>query len=61
MSRRPTSFEREALEREPDEWIVQVLRTRYSAEGTPMHALETICAASRHIFPVGQVGGVDEF
>ena len=61
ISRRPTLFERQTLDLEPDEWIVQILRTSYSTEGTPVHALETICAASRHIFPVGQVAGVDEF
>lgn len=61
VSRRPTLFERETLEIEPDEWIVQILRTSYSTEGTPVHALETICSATRHIFPIGQVAGVDEF
>jgi DNA-binding GntR family transcriptional regulator len=61
ISRRPTLFERETLDLEPDEWIVQILRTSYSTEGTPVHALETICAASRHIFPIGQVAGTDEF
>lgn len=60
-SRRPTPFERDTLELEPDEWIIQILRTSYSTEGTPVAALETICAASRHIFPIGQVAGVDEF
>jgi GntR family transcriptional regulator len=37
------------------------IRTSYSTEGTPIHALETICAASRHLFPIGQVAGIDEF
>ena len=41
--------------------VVQVLRTSYSTEGTPVHALETICSATRHIFPIGQVAGTDEF
>ena len=54
----PRFFERETLDLEPDEWIIQILRTSYS---TPVHALETICAASRHIFPIGQVAGTDEF
>ena len=61
ISRRPTVFERETLDLPSDEWIVQVLRTSYSTEDTPIHALETICAATRHVFPVGQVAGVDEF
>ncbi len=60
-ARRPTSFEAETLELEPAEWIVQVLRASYSSEDTPVHVLETICAASRHIFPIGQVAGRDDF
>ena len=61
ISRRPTLFERETLDLEPDEWIVQILRTSFSTENTPIHTLETICAASRHIFPIGQVAGTDQF
>lgn len=61
-ARRPTTFEVETLELATDELIVvQVLRASYSTEGTPVHVLETICAASRHIFPIGQVAGADEF
>jgi GntR family transcriptional regulator len=59
--RRSTLFEPETLDLQPDEWIVQILRTSYSTEGTSIYALETICAASRHIFPIGQVAGIDEF
>lgn len=60
-ARPPTEFERATLELESGEWIVQVLRTSYSTEDTPIHALETICAATRHVFPIGQVAGADEF
>jgi GntR family transcriptional regulator len=60
-TRRPTAFEREVLELEPDEWIVQIVRATYSTEDTPVHTLETICSATRHVFPVGQVAGADEF
>lgn len=61
-ARRPTTFEAETLDLAADEMIVvQVLRASYSTEGTPVHTLETICAASRHIFPIGQVAGADEF
>jgi DNA-binding GntR family transcriptional regulator len=60
-ARPPTAFEREALELEPGEWIVQVLRASHSTEDTPIHVLETICAANRHIFSIGQVTGNDEF
>ncbi|MEU4227624.1 hypothetical protein AB0F17_25305 [Nonomuraea sp. NPDC026600] len=41
--------------------IVQVLRASHSTEDTPVHVLETICAANRHIFPIRQVSGYDEF
>lgn len=44
-----------------DEWVVQVLRTSYSAEDTPVHALETVCAATRPLFPIGQVACAGEF
>jgi GntR family transcriptional regulator len=61
-ARPPTPFERETLELdEPGEWIVQIVRVSYSSEDTPVHCLETICAATRHIFPIGQVAGADEF
>jgi GntR family transcriptional regulator len=51
----------ETLDLDPDEWVVQILRTSYSTEDTPVHALETVCAATRHVFPIGQVAGADEF
>ncbi len=60
-ARRATTFERETLELAPDEWVVQIVRASYSTEDTPIHALETICAATRHVFPIGQVAGADEF
>lgn len=60
-ARRPTVFELATLDLDPDEWVVQIVRTSYSTEDTPVHALETICAATRHVFPVGQVAGADEF
>lgn len=59
-ARPPTPFEIEALELE-GEWVVQILRASYSTEGTPVHTLETVCAATRHVFPIGQVAGSDEF
>jgi DNA-binding GntR family transcriptional regulator len=60
-ARPPTAFEHETLELDSGEWIVQVLRAGYSTEDTPVHVLETICAANRHVFPIGQVSGHDEF
>ncbi|WP_344892205.1 UTRA domain-containing protein, partial [Nonomuraea antimicrobica] len=60
-ARPPTAFERETLELEPGEWIVQVLRASYATDGTPVHVLETVCAATRHVFAITQVSGHDEF
>src|SRR5215204_3043527 len=44
IARPPTLFERDALELDAGEWVVQILRTSYSTEDTPVHALETVCA-----------------
>jgi DNA-binding GntR family transcriptional regulator len=60
-ARAPTAFERETLELDPGEWVVQIVRASYSTEDTPVHCLETICSAARHVFPIGQVAGADEF
>lgn len=61
IARPSTLFERDTLDLHPGEWVVQILRTSYSTEDTPVHALETICAATRHLFPIDQVAGADEF
>lgn len=62
LTARPaTPFERETLDLDPDEWVVQIIRASYSTEDTPVHTLETICSATRHVFPIGQVAGADEF
>ncbi|WP_405145596.1 UTRA domain-containing protein [Sphaerisporangium sp. NBC_01403] len=61
LARRPTAFEAETLLLDPGEWVVEILRAAYATDGTPIHTLETICAASRHVFPVTQVTGADEF
>jgi GntR family transcriptional regulator len=61
VARQPTRFEIETLDLDPGEWVVQIVRASYSTEATPIHTLETICAATRHIFPIGQVAGSDEF
>lgn len=60
-ARRATAFETEGLDLAGDQIVVQILRASFSSEGTPVHVLETICAADRHVFPVGQVAGGDEF
>jgi DNA-binding GntR family transcriptional regulator len=45
----------------PGEWVAQTLRVGVSTEDIPVHALETICAATRHVFPIGQAVGTDQF
>ncbi len=61
MARPATRSEIDALELDQGEWAVQVLRAAYSADDTPVHVLESVCAASRHIFTVSQAGGDKEF
>ncbi|WP_285773190.1 UTRA domain-containing protein [Microtetraspora sp. NBRC 13810] len=61
IARPPAGTEAETLELDPGEWVVQVLRASYSAGDVPIHTLETVCAATRHIFPITQVAGADEF
>ncbi|GAA2865631.1 hypothetical protein GCM10010517_25010 [Streptosporangium fragile] len=61
VARPPTPSEAETLHLDPGEWVVQILRAAYSDDGTPVHTLETVCAASRHVFPIAQVTGADEF
>ncbi|GAA3731812.1 UTRA domain-containing protein [Salinactinospora qingdaonensis] len=59
-ARPPTPYEADLLD-VPGEWVIQVLRVSTSTDDVPIHALETICAASRHTFPIGQVAGSDQF
>lgn len=59
-ARPPTPYEADLLD-VAGEWVVQVLRVSVSTDEVPIHALETICAASRHTFPIGQVAGSDQF
>jgi putative transposase len=47
-ARPPTAFEADTLALDPGEWVIQIVRTSYSGEDTPVHCLETICAATRH-------------
>lgn len=60
-AREATRFEAETLELDPGEWVVQVLRASYSEEDTPIHVLETVCAATRHVFVIGQPADTDQF
>lgn len=61
VARPANRTEIDALELDPGEWAVQLLRASYSADDTPVHVLESVCAASRHIFTVGQAEGGREF
>lgn len=61
IARPPSETEARTLRLDPGEWVVQVLRTGFATDATPVHTLETVCAASRHVFPIGQVAGADEF
>ncbi|MEV5753505.1 UTRA domain-containing protein [Actinoallomurus sp. NPDC052308] len=61
MARPATEPETGLLRLDPGDWVVQVLRASYSTEDTPVHVLETVCAAPRHVFSVSQAGGSDQF
>jgi GntR family transcriptional regulator len=61
VARPATRTEVEALALDQGEWVVQVLRASYSGDDTPVHILESVCAASRHIFTVSQEGAKREF
>lgn len=61
VARPPAEAEAQVLELDPGEWVVQVLRASYGTDDTPVHVLETVCAATRHVFTIRQVGTADEF
>ncbi|WP_307848612.1 UTRA domain-containing protein [Microbispora oryzae] len=61
VARPPAGAEAATLELGPGEWVVRILRASYAADDTPIHVLETVCAASRHVFPIVQIAGADEF
>jgi GntR family transcriptional regulator len=59
--RPPSRSEADVLALGPGEWVVQILRASRSTDGLPIHTLETVCAASRHVFPIVQAAGDDQF
>lgn len=61
IARPPAGSEAGTLELDDGEWVVEILRISHSTQDVPVHALETVCAASRHVFPIAQVTGADEF
>jgi GntR family transcriptional regulator len=59
---RPASGEEaRVLQLDEGEWVVRILRVSFDRDGAPVHALETVCAASRHVFPIRQLPGKDQF
>lgn len=60
-ARLPSPAEIETLDLDPGTPVVQVLRSSYDTSDSPVHTLDTICAADRHVFRVRQVTGNDAF
>lgn len=60
-ARLPGAYEAEALLLDAGTPVVQVVRSSYGTDGTPVHTLQTICAADRHVFRIQQVTGDDAF
>jgi GntR family transcriptional regulator len=56
-ARLPTAQEAETLQISHQTPVVVILRTSYDAQDQPVHTLETICAADKHVFKVRQVEG----
>jgi GntR family transcriptional regulator len=54
IARMPTDEEVELLELGDNVPVVEVVRCSYDSEDTPIHCLDTVCAADRHVFPVPQ-------
>lgn len=51
-SRMPSESERELLCLDAGIPVVQIVRSSYAADGTPVHTLESICGADSHIFSI---------
>lgn len=60
-ARSPIPYESHTLDLDESTPVVQVVRSSYDARGNPVHTLETVCAADRHIFRIQQVTGIDAF
>ena len=52
VARRPTDQERTVLDLDDDDPVVQIVRSSYNTDDQPVHTLETVCAASRHVFHI---------
>lgn len=51
-SRMPTRREKELLQLDDGVPVVQIVRTSYATDGTPVHTLESICGADSHTFSI---------
>jgi len=54
VARLPTADEAQLLAIGDDEPVVEILRTSYDHHNAPVHTLQTVCVASRHVFDVRQ-------
>ncbi|HEX2052937.1 MAG TPA: UTRA domain-containing protein, partial [Actinomycetota bacterium] len=57
VARIPATEEAQLLQIDSADPVVELLRTSYDDAGRAVHTLQTICAASRHIFVVRQMPG----
>ena len=55
VARMPSDDEANLLQIPLDEPVVEIVRTSFDDNGEPVHTLQTICAASRHVFTVRQL------
>ena|SRR5680860_677495 len=60
-ARMPSPEEADTLQLEADAPVVQVIRSSYDVHDEPIHTLETICAANRHVFYVRHAENNDVF
>jgi len=54
-ARMPSKEEVRILQLDKGVPVVEVLRSSYDVDGRPVHTLETICAADRHVFVINQM------
>jgi DNA-binding GntR family transcriptional regulator len=55
VARKPSAEEAELLAIAAGDPVVEIVRTSFDAAGEPVHTLQTICAAGRHVFDVRQL------
>lgn len=61
LARPPTGKEADALQLGPAAWVVEIVRVSFDVDGTPIHALETVCKAGRHVFVIRPLPDDQEF